>query len=29
MGDGAMAQKNRKLVKLDDKQLAHWDTIKL
>lgn len=27
-GDGAVAQKNRKLVKLDDKQLAHWHTIK-
>lgn len=27
-GDGVMAQKNRKLVKLDHKQLAHWDTIK-
>jgi len=27
-GDGAIAQKNRKLVVLNDAQLKHWDTIK-
>jgi len=27
-GDGAIAQKNRKLVVLNADQLAHWDTIK-
>lgn len=27
-GDGAMAQKNRKLVVLNDAQLKHWDSIK-
>lgn len=29
LGDGALAQKNRKLVKLNDNQLAQWDSIKL
>jgi predicted NAD-dependent protein-ADP-ribosyltransferase YbiA (DUF1768 family) len=28
MGDGAIAQKNRKLVVLNAEQLAHWDSIK-
>ncbi len=28
MGDGFMAQKNRKLVKLDASTLAEWDMIK-
>ena len=28
IGDGAIAQKNRRLVKLDKNQIAHWDEIK-
>jgi predicted NAD-dependent protein-ADP-ribosyltransferase YbiA (DUF1768 family) len=28
IGDGAIAQKNRRLVKLDKNQIAHWDKIK-